>query len=199
MPSCTPCRSRSVRSCHELGRLTSSTASRGKAQPGITGLGYGEPVHPILLGQAVRQATTRKGFPSWQATRSTGCRISVKVEDPGRQDEDEGAYGIQPDQTAHFRIWISDSPSEAVDLVPDLISAKCHLDAVDNLNVACMHVGYLDKTELRNAGRGTGIPMPPLPKASRAWGSHAVLVTDVRGFLDRVRVAARRQNPQASR
>ena len=116
-----------------------------------------------------------------------------KVEDPGRQDEDEGAYGIQPEQTAHFRIWISDSPSEAVDLVPDLISAKCHLDAVDNLNVFCIHAGYLDKTELRNAGRGTQIPMPPLPKASRAWGSHAVLVTDVRGFSDRVRVAARRQ------
>ena len=48
VPSCTPCRSRSVRSCHELGRLTSSTASRCKAQPGIAGLGYGETVHPTL-------------------------------------------------------------------------------------------------------------------------------------------------------
>ena len=150
---------------------------------------------PFTLHYLVKLFSERRHARDFLRGRLHVNRLSYfrKVEDPGRQDEDEGAYGIQPDQTAHFRIWISDSPSEAADLVPDLISAKCHLDAVDNLNVSCMHVGYLDKTELRNAGRGTGIPMPPLPKASRAWGSHAVLVTDVRGFLDRVRVAARRQ------
>ena len=117
-----------------------------------------------------------------------------KIEDIGRRDENEGAYLLQPEQTADFRIWNSDSPSETVDLVPDLISAQIHLDAVDDLNVFCMHAGNLDETRLRDASNGTAIQLPSLPETWRAWGHYAVLVTGVAEFVERVRAAARREN-----
>ena len=65
--------------------------TRCKAQPGIAGLGYGETVHPTL--HLVKLFSERRHARDFLRGRLHVNRLSYfrKVEDPGRQDEDEGA------------------------------------------------------------------------------------------------------------